>query len=347
MCVVDAGGPTGFPLSLLERSIMKNPALALLLFVLLCVCALPCAAQRTKEVKTKPAATAPPTPNAPAPAVDAQAKSASEQAGTLQGKVVDLGWGDSLTVADAQNKQHRVRLLGIDAPEKEQAFGPAARQKLSALVFGKAVTVKYEKMDRSGRPLGKVVFGALDINLEMLKAGLAWYYPNDRDLPESDRPLYSGAERDARAARRGLWKDEAPVSPWEFRQARRQRTPAPTQPGMETAMSDPAQVTAADPDSEKNPDGVAEKGGATVSEKGGSAVSDTPARVSDPSAEQAEPSSGFPKSPKLTVTGDSSTRTYYKAGCPDLERVQPQNRVAFGSVEEAEKAGFKRTPNCP
>lgn len=315
---------------------MKNPAVALLLFVLLCVCALPGSAQRRQEVKTKPAATAPPTPNAPAGG-DVPVKPSIEQPGVIQGKVVDLGWGDSLTVLDAKNKQHRVRLLGIDAPEKEQAFGPAARQKLSAMVFGKAVIVKYQKMDRNERALGKVTLGALDINLEMLKAGLAWYYQNDRDLPESDRPLYSGAEREARAAGRGLWKDEAPVSPWEFRQARRQRTPAPAPGGVEPT-TEPMHV-AGDQDTEKNPEAVAEKNDGSVN--------NIAVKSSDGSSDAPEPVGGFPKSPKLLVTGDSSTRTYYKAGCPEGERVPPQNRVAFGSVEEAEKAGFKRTPNCP
>jgi endonuclease YncB( thermonuclease family) len=308
---------------------MKNLTIASLLFVLICVCAQPGLAQKIQGAKIKPA-TPPPTPNAPAP-TSTPSKPATEQAGVIQGKVVDLGWGDSLTVLDAQSKQHRVRLLGIDAPEKEQAFGPAARQKLSALVFGKAVTVKYQRMDRNGRPLGKVTLGAVDVNLEMLKAGMAWYYPNDRDLPQSDRPLYSGAEREARAAERGLWQDETPMPPWEFRQVRRQQKPAAPDPD---SNSEPSQL-ATDNGVEKNPDVITDKN------------TGAPVKGADIASDQGEATTAFPKSPKLAVTGDNSTRTYFKAGCPDGERVLPQNRISFGSVEEAEKAGFKRTPNCP
>ncbi|HYO90503.1 MAG TPA: thermonuclease family protein [Pyrinomonadaceae bacterium] len=307
---------------------MKNLASASLLFVLLCVCALPCVAQKKQPAgaKTgpKPAQTAPPKP-VPSTATTAP-KAATEQAGVIQGKVVDLGWGDSLTVLDAQSKRHRVRLLGIDAPEKEQSFGPAARQKLSALVFGKTVAVKYQKIDRSGRPLGKVLLGTTDVNLEMLKAGLAWYYANDSDLPESDRPLYAGAEQEARRASRGLWQDETQQPPWEFRAFRKQAVPTTTAASLEPPLTPedvvvPEQTSA--PDKEiKNPEQPAP-------------------------AEQAEAPNGFPKPPKESITGDSSTKTYFKSSCPEVEKVAAQNRVPFNSIEEAEQAGFKRTPNCP
>jgi endonuclease YncB( thermonuclease family) len=303
---------------------MKNLASASLLFLLLFVCVLPCAAQKKQPANAKtapkPATTAPPQP---APSTATQA--ATEQPGVIQGKVVDLGWGDSLTVLDAQSKRHRVRLLGIDAPEKEQSFGPAARQKLSVLVFGKAVTVKYQKIDRNGRPLGKVLSGATDVNLEMLKAGLAWYYANDRDLPESDRPLYANAEQEARRAARGLWQDETQQPPWEFRAFRKQAAPTTTAASLEPPLT---------------PDDV------VVPEKTG--VPEKENKNQEPATtEQAEASNGFPKPPKESITGDNSTKTYFKASCPEVEKVAAQNRVSFGSIEEAEQAGFKRTPNCP
>jgi endonuclease YncB( thermonuclease family) len=307
---------------------MKNLAIVLLLFALMFVCALPGVAQKQQQPVAKPApkpvATAPKQP-APAPAP----KPASEQSGVIQGKVVDLGWGDALTVLDAQSKQHRVRLLGIDAPEKEQAFGPAARQKLSALVFGKAVSIKYSKVDRSGRPLGKVMLGAMDINLEMLKAGLAWYYSNDRDLPESDRPLYANAEREAQSAKRGLWQDESPMPPWEFRQARKKAAPPdqPAPPGSEE--TEPAQIAIETAPDKEN----------VATDKSADSDSDK--------AEASSANASFPKAPKESITGDNATRYYYRSGCPDLEKVPPQNRVSFNSAEEAEKAGFRRTPNCP
>ena len=312
---------------------MKNLVIVSLLFVLTVGCALTGAAQKPQQQGRKPVLTGQPQPAPKTPAAQA-AKAAGEQGGVIQGKVIDLGWGDSLTVLDAQGKQHRVRLLGIDAPEKEQAFGPAARQKLSALVFGKAVTVKYQKVDRSGRPLGKVTVGALDVNLELLKAGLAWYYPNDRDLPESDRPLYAGAEREARAAERGLWQDETPVSPWEFRQNRRQQTAS-------VANSESTPEQGLNLSSEPEPVST-EKAPTPLTDK-----SIAPGKESDAPSDQSEASTSFPKAPRVSVTGDSSTRIYYKAGCPEGDKVSPQSRVSFGSVEEAEKAGYRRTPNCP
>lgn len=314
----------------------KNFAIAFLLFVVTLACALPGAAQKKKQ-QIAPQPTPKPTPVAPAQTAVDTPKTAAEQTGALQGKVVDLGWGDSITVLDAQSKQHRVRLLGIDAPEKEQAFGPAARQKLSALIFGKMVAVKYQKMDRNGRPLGKVLLGTTDVNLEMLKAGLAWYYANDRDLPETDRPLYVNAERDARAAGRGLWQDEGPVPPWEFRQARRQQQQQPGAPGNKAA--DDAVLTASNDEAEKrdeNEKGVVASEKPNISDKD----SDTPAEKSDAGTK-------FPKAPSEIVTGDTSSRTYFKSGCPEAEKVLPAYRISFGSVEEAERAGFHRTPNCP
>lgn len=315
---------------------LKKFAIAFLLLVLMFVCTLPVAAQKKKQqIATQP--TAKPAPVAPAQPAATTPKPATEQAGALQGKVVDLGWGDSVTVLDAQSKQHRVRLLGIDAPEKEQAFGPAARQKLSALVFGKMIAVKYQKMDRNGRPLGKVLLGTTDVNLEMLKAGLAWYYANDSDLPATDRPLYANAERDARAAGRGLWQDEGPVPPWEFRQARKQKPP-PGMPGNESA-TDPA-LTASNAAAEKSDEDDAITA-ATAEKLAGSD------KDSDAGSEKGDASTKFPKAPKETVTGDSSSKIYYRSSCPEVEKVSPQNRISFGSVEDAEKAGFRRTPNCP
>lgn len=315
---------------------MKNFVTALSLFFLMSVVSGPSAlAQKRPQAnnKSKPPATAParPVPSSPTAAQNP----AAEQAGVIQGKVVDLGWGDSITVLDAQSKQQRVRLLGIDAPEKDQAFGPSARQKLSTLVFGKTVTVKYQKVDRSGRPLGKVLIGATDVNLEMLKSGMAWYYTNDRDLPESDRPLYATAEREAKAAERGLWQDESPVSPWEFRQVRKRQS---MQPGPEPPVQPEPEPTAFENPLEKPSEAVAEKHIASGKDSG---------KDSDAPAEQPDGSASFPKPPKQGVMGDSSTRTYFKVGCPEGEKVNPQNRVSFVSAEEAEKAGYKRTSNCP
>jgi endonuclease YncB( thermonuclease family) len=135
-----------------------------------------------------------------------------------QGRVVGVSDGDTITVLDSSNTQHKVRLSGIDAPEKSQPFGQRSKQSLSDLVFGKAVTVETTKRDRYGREIGKVLTGGLDVNLEQVRRGLAWHYKAyEREQPAEDRTTYSTAEQEARAARIGLWTDPVPLPPWEFR----------------------------------------------------------------------------------------------------------------------------------
>ena len=90
---------------------------------------------------------------------------------TLEGRVVGVADGDTITVLGASNRQARVRLQGIDAPESRQAFGEVSKRNLSDLVFNTQVVVEYEKTDRYGRTLGKVLAGGRDVNLEQLKAG--------------------------------------------------------------------------------------------------------------------------------------------------------------------------------
>ncbi len=160
-----------------------------------------------------------------APTQPAQLTSSSRQAAapqTLEGRVVGVADGDTLTVLDAGNRQTRVRLLGIDAPESRQAFGEVSKRNLSDLVFNKHVVIEYEKTDRHGRTLGKVVVGDRDVNLLQVKGGLAWHYKYYQDEQSStDRRLYAEAETEARAARRGLWADSNPTPPWDFRRGKR------------------------------------------------------------------------------------------------------------------------------
>lgn len=102
--------------------------------------------------------------------------SAAAQPQTITGKVVAIADGDTLTVLDAGNRQHKIRLDGIDAPESSQDWGSRAKQSLSDLVFGKTVTVISSKKDKYGRTLGKVMLDKRDINLEQIRRGMAWFY---------------------------------------------------------------------------------------------------------------------------------------------------------------------------
>jgi len=137
---------------------------------------------------------------------------------TLNGRVVRVADGDTITVLDATNTQHRIRLEGIDAPESHQGFGSQSRKSLSEMVFGKDVTIVYEKTDQYGRLVGKILLDGKDVNLEQVKAGMAWHYKEyQKEQTPEDRELYARAEDEAHQARRGLWLDQEPVDPSEFR----------------------------------------------------------------------------------------------------------------------------------
>lgn len=139
-------------------------------------------------------------------------------ADSYTGRVVAIADGDTITVLDANQTQHKVRLAGIDAPEKRQAFGNVSRQHLAAAVFGRTVTVDWTKHDRYGREIGKILIGGKDANFGQIEAGLAWHYKRyEREQSAEDRTAYAAAEEAARAARRGLWQDAAPVAPWAYR----------------------------------------------------------------------------------------------------------------------------------
>lgn len=141
---------------------------------------------------------------------------------TLTGRVIGIADGDTLTILDARFVQHKVRLSGIDAPEKTQPFGTVSRQHLALLTFGRQVTVVTAKKDRYKRTVGKVLVGGIDANLAQVEVGLAWHYREyAREQSPEDRRAYAEAEETARARLAGLWRDEHPVAPWKYRKTRR------------------------------------------------------------------------------------------------------------------------------
>ncbi len=153
-------------------------------------------------------------------------------ADTLQGKVVKIADGDTITIVDDLGEKHRIRLAGIDAPEKNQPYGDISTQGLNILVSGRIVTIEYEKRDRYKRIIGKVLVDPpgevfcmaldcvkkIDAGLEQIKTGLACHYNYyQMEQSEEDRTLYSKAELGARTKHLGIWKDEEPMAPWEWR----------------------------------------------------------------------------------------------------------------------------------
>lgn len=146
------------------------------------------------------------------------ALSINASADTITGHVVAIADGDTVTVLEANQVQHKIRLAGVDAPEKKQPFGDRSKQHLSDLVFNKPVTVEWNKLDRYGRTIGKVMVNGVDANLEQIKAGMAWWYEKYRkEQNPTDQQTYAAAEQEARAKRIGLWRDPEPMPPWEWR----------------------------------------------------------------------------------------------------------------------------------
>ena len=161
--------------------------------------------------------------------------SASAQPQTITGKVVGVSDGDTITVLDADKRQRKICLEGIDAPESNQYFGSRAKQSLSDLVFGKTVTVTSRKKDKYGRTLGMVTLDGKDINLEQVQRGMAWAYHYSAGEVRPEEPTADElAEEQARKEKRGLWADPSPTPPWDFRRGKTAKAPGATPPTAAT-----------------------------------------------------------------------------------------------------------------
>ena len=133
----------------------------------------------------------------------------------FEGKVIALADGDTITVL-RDKSQVKIRLEGIDAPEKNQAFGNKAKAALSVHLFRKLVTVNATGTDRYGRTLARVIIDGQDVSALMVREGFAWHYKeysDDEDLAKQ--------EEQARADKVGVWSEENALPPWEFRKRRK------------------------------------------------------------------------------------------------------------------------------
>jgi len=134
----------------------------------------------------------------------------------FSGRVVGISDGDTIKVLH-NGRAEKIRLNGIDCPEKGQAFGNKAKQFTSEMVFGKTVTVHEHGRDKYGRMVGDVLLpDGQSLNRELVAAGLAWWYrkySKDASLGQ--------LEEEARSAKRGLWADPEPIPPWSWRKQRK------------------------------------------------------------------------------------------------------------------------------
>jgi endonuclease YncB( thermonuclease family) len=137
---------------------------------------------------------------------------------TFEGLIVAVTDGDTITPLDSGRRQHKVRIAGIDAPEKAQPFGQRAKENLSRMAYGKAATAECYKVDRYNRQICTVFVSGKDVGLAQLDAGLAWWFSRySNEQPPRQRAEYESAEDRAAADRLGLWQDEAPLPPWQWR----------------------------------------------------------------------------------------------------------------------------------
>lgn len=128
------------------------------------------------------------------------------------GTVVGISDGDTLTVLNTEKRQIKIRLAEIDAPESKQAFGTQAKQSLSDICFKKPVVIDDKGTDRYKRTLGRLRCDGVDANAEQVKHGMAWAYKQYL----TDQAI-ADLEEQAKIAGTGLWADENPTPPWEFR----------------------------------------------------------------------------------------------------------------------------------
>jgi endonuclease YncB( thermonuclease family) len=148
--------------------------------------------------------------------------SLNARAEVLEGRVVAVTDGNTLTLLDGSRHQHKIRLAGIDAPELSQPYGSRSRLRLSNLAFGRDARADCDNVDRFGRNVCTVYVHGRDVARAQLEAGLAWCsrkYVNEQ--LSRDATKYEMAQDRAAADRVGLWKDENPVPPWEWRRERR------------------------------------------------------------------------------------------------------------------------------
>ncbi len=197
----------------MRRNPIAVTAVALALAWALSACARPA---------TPVAPAAPPRAAAPA-APSAQAPSRTDTRTSLIGESIAVQDGDSFVLRTVDGRKLRIRIAGIDAPERGQPFADVSRRHLAQLLAGGQLRLQVSKTDVFGREVAQVSDAAgRDAGLAQLEAGLAWFFRRyASEQPPAQRRAYAQAEATARQARLGLWRDPKPLPPWDFRRGQR------------------------------------------------------------------------------------------------------------------------------
>ncbi len=139
-----------------------------------------------------------------------------------KGRVIGVTDGDTVKVLSNETVEVRIRLYGIDAPERRQDFGARSKQYLAGLVAGKDVRVEPFDTDRYGRTVALIFADGKCANEAMIRAGMAWVYGQycTADFCTEWKRL----EAEARSNRAGLWTASTQQAPWDFRHAQAEET---------------------------------------------------------------------------------------------------------------------------
>jgi endonuclease YncB( thermonuclease family) len=290
----------------------------------------------------------------------------------IEGKVINVHDGDTVTVLDQNNKKTNIRLQGIDAPELKQEFGSVSQQNLSRLVLGKQVTIVWNKVDKYRRTVGTIMLNGQDVNIEQVKAGLAWHFKKYEDEQTAeDRRTYAAAEHQARAAKLGLWQDSNPTAPGDWRADVKTKRWGPPPPEG-TIIGSRNSKKYHRPDcpgyrdmAERNR--VFFKSVEEAEAAGYKRAGNCPAEVTMVKSSNSQTNvTPLNRPPTATITvaqttqpapngnqlvagpivGNKNSKIYHVPGCSTYNSVSEKNRVTFSTADEAEKAGYRKAKAC-
>lgn len=150
-----------------------------------------------------------------------QAVAQNDTKNRIYGRALYVSDGDTITFQTKQGEKFKIRMYGIDAPEKAQPYGPQSTGILKNLILNETLNVEIFNTDRYGRKVAKIYVGKQDINAEMIRLGAAWHYrAYDKS---SSYQQYEDLEKYARQNRKCLWNRDNPTPPWEYRKAMREK----------------------------------------------------------------------------------------------------------------------------
>lgn len=148
---------------------------------------------------------------------------AIDKSNLYSARVIRVSDGDSVQVRDAHGRKRKIRMAYIDAPELRQTFGRHSHHHLRRLIHGRKVQVEPFTYDQYGREVSRILLDGNDINLIQIQKGMAWHYRSiaKREQQKKDYQRYQKAEKKARQAHIGLWKNKRATPPWRWRHQHR------------------------------------------------------------------------------------------------------------------------------